>query len=102
MKHGPRQHRTPGSLHGFTLLELVIVMLVLAILTGIMVPALRGFLVSSRARDASTQILSLTQYARARAAADSTIYRLNFDLVNGAYWLTVQDQGTFTDLGNSF
>ena len=46
---------------------------------------------------------SLAQYAKARAAAESRVYRLNAD--GDTYWLTVQDGGEFvptgTDMGRT-
>jgi prepilin-type N-terminal cleavage/methylation domain-containing protein len=91
-----RRHRP----RGFTLLELVLVMVVLAIALAITVPSLRGFLAGSRARDAVSQIVSLAQYARARAAADATVYRLNVD--GAAYWLTAQQGEAFVPVGTEF
>jgi prepilin-type N-terminal cleavage/methylation domain-containing protein len=90
---------------GFTLIELVLVMLVLCIILGMAVPQLRGFLAGSAARDSATQVIALAQYARAKSAAESVVYRLSFDVQNGEYWLSADaadGTGQFTQLGNDF
>ena len=92
--------RPPARADAFTLLELVLVMVLLAIMLAIAVPSLRGFLAGSRARDAVSQIVSLAQYARARAAADATVYRLNVD--GAGYWLTAQEGEAFVPIGTEF
>lgn len=96
-------HLPPRSrARGFTLLELVLVMLLLTTILAMAAPSLRGFAASSRSRDAATQFVALTQYARARAAADARVYRLNVDAADNAYYLTVQDGLEFVRLGNDF
>jgi Tfp pilus assembly protein FimT len=85
-------------------LELVLVMVMLTIILGMAVPSLRGFASASRARDAQSQLVALAQYAKARAAAESRVYRLNTD--GESYWLTVQEGEDFiptgTDMGRTF
>ena len=89
---------------GFTLLELVLVMVLLATVLAMAVPSLRGFAAGSRARDATSQLVALAQYAKHRAAAESRVYRLNGD--GDSYWLTMQDGDEFiptgTDMGRVF
>src|SRR4051794_29061496 len=85
---------------GFTLIELVLVMLLLVILMAIMVPEVRGFLAGSRQRDAVTQVVALTQWARARSAADAKVYKLNTD--GASCWITRQEGLAFVDVQNDF
>ncbi len=90
---------------GFTLIELVLVLMVLCIILAIAVPQLRGFMSGSAARDAATQVVALAQYARAKSAAESVVYRLTFDVQSGEYWLSADaadGTGQFTELGNDF
>lgn len=79
-------------------------MLLLTAIFGMAVPSLRGFAGASRARDAQAQLIAIAQYARARAAAESRVYRLNTD--GETYWLTVQEGEDFiptgTDMGRTF
>jgi prepilin-type N-terminal cleavage/methylation domain-containing protein len=101
----PRSRRSMRRRSGFTLVELVLVMLVLCIILGAAVPQLRGFLSGSAARDAATQVVALAQYARSKSAAESVVYRLSFDLQSGEYWLSADSAdgtGQFAELGNDF
>ena len=90
---------------GFTLVELVLVLVVLCVVLGMAVPQLKGFLTGSSTRDAATQLVALTQYARGKAAAESRTYRLTFDPAAGEYQLTAQEAGNggaFAPLGSDF
>jgi prepilin-type N-terminal cleavage/methylation domain-containing protein len=87
---------------GFTLFELVIVMVVIATLIAIAMPAVRGFWSGTRSRDATTELLATMQYARAKSAAEARIYRLTLDVDNAAYQLSVQDGVDFVDTGTEF
>ena len=84
---------------GFTLLEVILVMLIICTMLAIAAPSLRGFFASRETKDAAEQILALTKYASSQAVAEGRIYCLNFDIRESAYWLTVQDQGVYRDLG---
>jgi prepilin-type N-terminal cleavage/methylation domain-containing protein len=95
----PARRRTGG---GFTLFELVIVMVVVATLVAISMPSLRGFWSGSRSRDAATEFLAVTQWARAKSAAEARIYRLSLDATNGDYQLTVQEGVEFVETGDEF
>jgi prepilin-type N-terminal cleavage/methylation domain-containing protein len=90
---------------GFTLIELILVLMVLCIVLAVAVPQLRGFLSGSAARDAATQVVALAQYARSKSAAEGVVYRLSFEMQSGEYWLTAgtpDGTGQFNDLGNDF
>ncbi len=80
---------------GFTLLELILVMLIMAILAALLVPSLSGFAAGRRTSHAATLVLSLANYARTQAMAEGTTYRLNFDAGRGTVWLTEQKEGAF-------
>ena len=87
---------------GFTMLELVLVMLIACTVLAMAAPALRGFFASRRTDDAGAQVLSLVQFARSQAAAEGRVYRLNLELREGAYWLTAQTGTSFDRLGTEF
>ncbi len=87
---------------GFTLLELIVVLALVSVLLGLAAPSLRGFFASRQTADAAAQMLALTQLAGSRAAARGDVYRLNIDLETNTYWLTVQEEGEFVDLGSEF
>jgi type II secretion system protein H len=87
---------------GFTLLELILVMVILSTVLAIAAPSLRGFFASRQMQDAAAQILALTQFARSQAVCEGTTYRLNFDAAEATYWLTSNQSGVFEELGVEF
>jgi len=95
-----RGHRTPRG--GFTLLELVLVMVIICTALGMAAPSLRGFFTSRQTTDAAAQIVALAQYARTSAIAQGRTFRLNVDTRQGAYWLTAQTGGAFQPLASDF
>jgi type II secretion system protein H len=88
--------------HGFTLLELILVMVILATVLALAGPSLRGFFASRKTQDAAAQILALTQLAQSWAVSDGNPVRLNFNDKEGSYWLTVQQGATFERLETEF
>lgn len=87
---------------GFTLLELVLVMVILTTVVAMVMPNLRGFWAGQRVQNAATEVLTLTRYAHAQAVADGLIYRLNIDATSGkACTLTMQSGTIFVELGTS-
>jgi prepilin-type N-terminal cleavage/methylation domain-containing protein len=87
---------------GFTLLELILVLVILATVLALAGPSLRGFFGSRQLQDTASQILSLTQLARSQAISEGVIYRLNFNTSERIYWLTAWRKGSFHDLQSSF
>jgi len=85
--------------NGFTLLELILVMVIISVVLGMAAPSLRGFFSSRKAHDAAAGILSLIRYARSQAITEGRNYRLNLDPEEGAYWLTASGAGGYTSLG---
>ena len=96
------QPRHPTRPAGFTLLELILVLAVLAIAAAMAAPSLRQFGRGRGAGDCAAQIVALTHYARTQAVTDGAVYRLNLDPASGTFWLTVQRAGFFESLGNEF
>jgi prepilin-type N-terminal cleavage/methylation domain-containing protein len=87
---------------GFTLLELILVMLILSTVLAMAAPSLRGFFGSRQLQDTAAQILSLTQLARSQAVSEGVIYRLNFNTQERAYWLSAWRKGSFKQPDDSF
>jgi prepilin-type N-terminal cleavage/methylation domain-containing protein len=90
-----RSHRRPRVTPGFTLLELVLVMLLMTIIMAIAAPSLSNFAKGRKSADAAQQVVALARYARGQAVSEGVVYRLHVDPGSGAYWLTVQDGGVF-------
>ena len=95
-----------GKCKGFTLLELILVMVILSSVLAMAAPSLSGFFGSRQTHDTAAQILALTQLARSQAISEGIVYRLNFDTTERTYWLTAQQAGIFeklkTGLGQIF
>jgi prepilin-type N-terminal cleavage/methylation domain-containing protein len=88
--------RTSDKQPGFTLLELIMVMVILAIAAAIVVPTLRGFALSRATESATEQVLTLAHYGRTQAINEGRNFHLNFDTRAGQVWLTALDQNTNT------
>lgn len=76
--------------HGFTLIELVLVMAMLLIVLAVAFPSLRGFF---RGRDLDSEarrFLSLTRYGQSRAVSEGVPMLLWIDGKQGAYGLQAQ------------
>jgi type II secretory pathway pseudopilin PulG len=84
------------------LLELVLVMVIIGTVLAMAAPSLRGFFASRQTEDAAASIVALTRLARSQAAVEGRVYRLNFDLKEMKYWLTVQSEGAFRNLSSEF
>lgn len=82
---GPRTESAAGYRTGFTLLELILVLALLAIAVAIVTPRLSGF-ASGRAFDSETRrLLALTHAARSRAIAEGRPIVLWINSTSGTY-----------------
>jgi prepilin-type N-terminal cleavage/methylation domain-containing protein len=97
-----RRGRSGASRRGFTLLELVMVMMVLCVVAAMAVPSLRGFGQGRVVGSCSVQLVSLGQYARSQAVTKGVAHRLNIDPVGGSFWLTREHNGVFERLHEEF
>lgn len=78
---------------GFTLIELVIVMLIIAIMSGLLAPAIFRFAAGRGVDNFARRIVGAAQYARAQSISEARVYRLNFDRNTGQFWLTADAGG---------
>jgi len=67
------------SVRGFTLVEVVITLSVLAVLVGISVPAISGLQRQHEARQPVTELVLMARTVRARAMAEQHPYQIAFD-----------------------
>jgi type II secretion system protein H len=92
--------------HGFTLIELILVLIILTVIAAVVVPSIRTFATGRDKDNIATMFLSLSDYARTQAASEGRTYRLNLDTTQNALWLTAQDGATFvaptSDFGQRF
>lgn len=84
------ESRTPN--HGFTLLELLVVVLIISITLGFLAPAFRKTFLDIQLNSSAQDIVSLMRYAQERAIVENTAFRFNLDAENGSYWLTMKEQ----------
>lgn len=82
-----RASHTPQTARGFTLLELIVVMTLLALVLAIAAPRLGEFLSGRDAREEARRMLSLVRFARAEAIERGESMRVWFDPATGAYGL---------------
>ena len=97
---------SPGPAAGFTLIELVFVMMVICTVLAIGAPSLRRFASAHGTADSAREMVALAEYARTQAISEGRPYRLNVDATAGAFWLTAQTQGAYiapaTEFGRVF
>jgi general secretion pathway protein H len=70
---------------GFTLVELMVVLVILALAAAIVVPSLSGPLASARFRRGGAEVRAAMVQARARATATGRLRTLRLDLDSGRY-----------------
>jgi type II secretion system protein H len=94
--------RQTKSSRGFTLIELVLVMVIAAVVMAIVIPTLSHSVQGRRCGDVAAQMCALAGYARTEAISQGIVYRLNLDAAGRQFYLTMQQGGTFVDLGEEF
>ena len=80
---------------GFTLLELIVVLLVLSVLFAMAAPSMSGFGAGRAAKQTASQIVSLARWAREQAISEGRTYRLVFDATNHVYFITAANGAVF-------
>lgn len=86
-----RTHTTSG----FTLVELVLVMLIITIALAVAAPSMSGFARGRVVSDAAGKFVAVTHFARTQAINDGAICRVNIDTTGGKYWVTEDDGEDF-------
>jgi general secretion pathway protein H len=82
-----------GSASGFTLLELVLVLAIIAVILAVVAPTFSGFAAGRKPQDAAARFVALTHYARSQAIAEGRTYRIILDPAQGQWWLANDDSG---------
>ena len=82
---------------GFTLIEVMIVLALIAILSSIAMPSLRGFAASTRLKSTSHAIRDMLNFARDMAITERAAYLVVFDLTANRYWLASSETFNLTD-----
>ena len=84
---------------GFTLIELVMVLVVVAAALAVAAPSLGGWRRGQRLQSAGDEFLAVARHGRALAVANAQVHRLYVDANNGTYWLMAQEGQEFVNLG---
>lgn len=92
----------PVRSKGFTLLELILIMIILCTVLAMASPSLRGFFSSRQLNDITEQILAMTRYAKVQSVFESRYYRVNFDLYKRLYWISSLRESQYERLNNNF
>src|SRR5687768_16481901 len=84
---------------GFTLIELVMVLVVIATALAVAAPSLGGWRRGQRLNTAGDEFLAVARHGRALAIANAQVHRLYVDPADGRYWLMAQEGQQFVNLG---
>jgi prepilin-type N-terminal cleavage/methylation domain-containing protein len=78
--------------HGFTLFELLTVVVMIGVLAALGIPSLLGMINASRVRDAQTQVQGIIRGAQRQALSQGITCRLQFNLTTNP--VTINDTNT--------
>ena len=76
---------------GFTLLELLVVIVLAGVIVALAVPSMRDTLTGDNLKKASRQFIGMERKLRGEAVRDQIDYILCLDLPNSAYWVLASD-----------
>lgn len=85
---------SPSGRRGFTLIEILMVLTVAAILSGLGYPRLRTFMLKSNIRSARSTVINTVQQAKARALMEGRSVTINFDNATDKIWMTATPRRT--------
>ncbi len=72
------------------MLELILVMGVIFLFAAVVAPNFSGFVPALRVRRGGEELMAAGRQARAEAALNGRIVRLNVDSENNEFWLTIK------------
>ena len=98
MRRVQNQYRS----RGFTLIELIVVMIIITLVVGAIAPKFAAFTAGRKASDGARQLVALARYARTEAISEGRAYRLNVDTTKRAYWITMDKDGEYVAPPNDF
>jgi prepilin-type N-terminal cleavage/methylation domain-containing protein len=76
---------------GFTLLELLVVIVLAGVIVALAVPSMRDTLTGDNLKKASRQFIGMERKLRGEAVRDQIDYILCLDLPNSTYWVLASD-----------
>ena len=72
---------------GFSLMEIMLVLSIIAVLSTISAPSMRGFAASRRLKTSARAIADTLSFARDMAITERTTHLVVFDITNNRFWL---------------
>lgn len=81
---------TSRSISGFTLIELIIVLMIIALTVSLAAPSLGGWSVGAKMRNATDDFLSTVRLARGQSIVSATEYVLMIDRNSNTYSLSTR------------
>ncbi len=85
-----------GEANGFTLLELVLVLLLMSLIAGLTLPFVVSTLDRIKLQSEVRQIASALHFARSEAISKKTLFTFNIDIDKNQYWLAIPKQEEVT------
>ena len=82
--------------NGFTLLELVLVLLLMGLIAGLTLPFVVSTLDRIKLQSEARQIASAIQFTRSEAISRKTLFTFNVDINKSQYWLAIPKQEEVT------
>lgn len=100
------RHRfNSGNDDGFSMMEIMLVLIIISILTTLSMPALQGFAASRRLKTSAQAIADTLTFAREMAITERHTHLVVFDITNNSYWLasseTFDVQNPLTSAGRN-
>lgn len=93
----PMAHPEPSaqknSRHAFTLIEMLLVFILLAVIAGLSIPSFRKSFTGLELKNQSRELAYLMRYSQSRAVTKGTQVRMNLDLATRNYFLTESEDG---------
>jgi len=84
---------------GFTLVELAVVLMILAVVLGLVLPEASSFLFRSDLKASSRRLAGAVSYARSQAMLEGRLWELTLDLDTASFWAAALDkEGSSSDL----
>ena len=81
---------------GFTLIELVLVLVLMGLIAGLTLPFVVSTLDRIKLQSEVRQIASALQFARSEAISKKTLFTFNVDIDKNQYWLAIPKQEEVT------
>jgi len=92
--------RNRGGKRGFTLIELMVVIVLISILTAMIIPEMRGTFQDALLRSTARKLVDVLTLANSRAITTSSLHVVQLDLRNGRYRIAKGSPGS-EETGNA-